>query len=135
MSKSISKVVQSRAVHGGHTIEIELGFGDGSQEVISCPYHLLANVAQAVRQAGVAAEQAQKAQPGQPIQLEQPYRANGCNAGTAISPDGQWIAIRFSTADAVPVSVAMKPELAQVAIELLKRELSRLGTQSSPHLS
>jgi hypothetical protein len=131
VAKTISKIIQSRAIHSGHTIEIELGFSDGSQDVISCPYHLLPGLAQAVRQAGALAEHAQKALPGQAVQLEQPYRATACNTGVAMASDGPWIAIRFATTDMIPVAIAMQPNLAKDAIQQLELELENLDKLSA----
>lgn len=125
MTKNISRVIGAGSIDAGHAIRIDLEFSDNSKDSLRCDEHLIPTLAQAVIQGGARAEAARKAGPGRAVVLSNAYRARDCKAGE--TPDGKFVMLGFATQQGPPVEIAMPPEVAQKAIQLLTVALAGLG--------
>jgi hypothetical protein len=121
----IRAVVESRAINGGRAIEVELEFVEGSRQVLECPIERASLLMHAITNAAVVAERMRKAAPGTSISTEVPYNATNVKVGTSV--DERLVVLAFSTKEGPPMQVAMTPEIARTAIELLSNELDQLG--------
>jgi hypothetical protein len=131
MVKTITHVINFATAQGGHSIEVEVEFADTGREWLRCEPHTAPNLVRALMQAATIAEQHRKASPKQPLQLEMPFRATDVTVGVAV--DGSHLAMKFPTAEGVPLVVAIPPALAQKAIEHLSVTLEGIGRQPPPH--
>jgi hypothetical protein len=127
---TINAVLQSRAVDGGHAIEVDFTLDDASTHTLKIPYERIAQAVHAISNAASVAETQQKvAASGQPrFAVIAPYYAT--NVRTGQSSDGR-ILLGFVTSQG-PVEVAMTSDLARKTIERLTFELGQLGKQQFP---
>jgi hypothetical protein len=128
----LKEVLQARAVDGGHAIELDLMFTDGSQETIKCVLESAPRLAHAIHATAVIAERLQKAQPTEEVSTEIPYVVTGTQTGAGV--DGKTVVIRFLT-KSFPILISMSPDLARRTNERLEAELAKLGKQQPPRLS
>src|SRR5687767_3066482 len=108
--REFKDVLNGYVSDGGHAIELELSYTDGTTEAIKCPQENAPRLAHAIHTLSVLAERARKAQPGQEISIEIPYVANDTTTGASV--DGSTVTLRFLTAMGAPAMFAMSPDLA-----------------------
>jgi hypothetical protein len=128
-NKTISKILRSGALPGGHAVIVDLQLEGGEKLTLECHHEKLPLLAAAINDAGVVAERARKAFPGESISTVVPRFAMAVRAGT--SADSLYIAVAFQTDTGAPLEIAMPPELARETIERLQYELDQLGRRPS----
>jgi hypothetical protein len=124
-TKTINKILRSGALPGGRAVIVDLQLEGGEALTLECHHEKLPLLAAAINDAGLVAERARKALPGESISTVVPRFAMAVRAGT--SADNLYIALAFQTDTGTPLEIAMPPELARETIERLQYELDQLG--------
>jgi hypothetical protein len=123
---AVNQILQSRSVSGGHAIELDFRFDDGSQLTLEILFQILPILMRSIWEAAAIAETTQRRAAGeQMMAFVVPYRMQDMRTGR--SPDNVIVA-DFRT-DLGPVQIAMTPEQTRLTIERLTAELGRLGMQ------
>jgi hypothetical protein len=126
-ARTFHHVAQSRAVKGGHVVELDLAFNADQVETIEISSEKLALLSNAIQNAAAVAERMRRALPGETVSTEVPYFATDVRTGSSV--DNRYVLFRFPTTIGTPMNIAMTPEIARHAIERLTTELDNLGRQ------
>jgi hypothetical protein len=124
MTRTIARVLTYAATDAGHAVEVEVEFSDATRERLRCEEHVAPGLVQALLQASALAEKERATGQTQTVQVEMPYRATGLTIGVA--PDTSELALKFSTAEGVPIVIAMAPDFARQALQKVVAQLKRM---------
>ena len=84
MAKTIKRVVRAGSIQGGHAIQADMLFEDGTQKSLRCEAQNAPGLVQALAQAVTGAIAQQKTSPGQLVEVVSPSGASSASLSTLL---------------------------------------------------
>lgn len=124
----VRKLSGCGAAQHGHAVRFDLEFADGAREPFHCRAESLPHIVAMLRGAGVAAE-IERTQAGATAGLSvmEPFVATNGRADAAV--DGSHLVLTFSTAQGVPLTIAIPADQAPKLLASAQTRLDEMKAQ------